>query len=128
MLAQAYSALLHAAVKCGESELAVDVYGQMGREGMPRDRAVHVTMIEMFVKLGASATRWRPSGSCTPAGSPRHPPLQPGPRRCHQARAAALRPHRVSQVCPCSPSPLIHEISYCLTCAGRPLRCQVLGA
>ena len=48
---QAYTALLHAAVKCGESELAVDVYGQMGREGMRRDRAVHTTMIEMFVKV-----------------------------------------------------------------------------
>ena len=49
--AQAYTALLHAAVKCGESELAVDVYGQMGREGMRRDCAVHTTMIEMFVKV-----------------------------------------------------------------------------
>ena len=35
MLAQAYSALLHAAVKCGETDLAVDVYGQMKGEGMP---------------------------------------------------------------------------------------------
>lgn len=49
---QAYSALLHAAVKCGETDLAVDVYGQMGREGMPRDRSIFVALIEMFVKLG----------------------------------------------------------------------------
>jgi len=49
---QAYSALLHAAVKCGETDLAVDLYGQMGREGMPRDRSIYVTLIEMFVKLG----------------------------------------------------------------------------
>lgn len=49
---QAYSALLHAAVKCGETDLAVDVYGQMGREGMPRDRSIYITLIEMFVKLG----------------------------------------------------------------------------
>jgi pentatricopeptide repeat protein len=49
---QAYSALLHAAVKCGETDLAVDVYEQMGRESMPRDRSIYVTMIEMFVKLG----------------------------------------------------------------------------
>lgn len=49
---QAYSALLHAAVKCGETDLALDLYGQMGREGMPRDRSIYVTLIEMFVKLG----------------------------------------------------------------------------
>lgn len=49
---QAYSALLHAAVKCGETDLAVDVYGQMGREGMPRERSIYITLIEMFVKLG----------------------------------------------------------------------------
>ena len=29
----------------------MDVYGQMGREGMPRDRAIHTTMLEMFVKV-----------------------------------------------------------------------------
>ena len=39
-------------MKCGETDLAVDIYGQMGREGMPRDRSIFVALIEMFVKLG----------------------------------------------------------------------------
>lgn len=53
---QAYAALLHAAVKCGETDLAIDVYSQMGREGMPRDCAIYITMVEMFVKVG---TAWQ---------------------------------------------------------------------
>lgn len=49
---QAYSALLNAAVKCGEVELAVDVYNQMGSEGMNRERPIFQNMVAVFVKLG----------------------------------------------------------------------------
>ncbi len=49
---QAYSALLNAAVKCGEVELAVDVYKQMGQEGLIRERPIFQTMVDVFVKMG----------------------------------------------------------------------------
>lgn len=49
---QAYSALLNAAVKCGEVDLAVDVYRQMGQEDMGRDRHIFQTMVDIFVKMG----------------------------------------------------------------------------
>ena len=52
---QAYSALLNAAVKCGEVELAVDVYHQMGREGMTREKHIFQTMVDVFVKMGRHA-------------------------------------------------------------------------
>ena len=52
LLMQAYSALLNAAVKCGEVELAVDVYKQMGQEGMERERPIFQTMVDVFVKMG----------------------------------------------------------------------------
>ena len=52
---QAYSALLNAAVKCGEVDLAVDVYRQMGQEGMARDRPIFQTMVDIFVKMGRHA-------------------------------------------------------------------------
>ena len=67
---QAYSALLHAAVKCGETDLAVDVYGQMKGEGMPRDRAIHVTMIEMFIKLGRVSDALAALGELHAIGGP----------------------------------------------------------
>lgn len=67
---QAYSALLHAAVKCGETDLAVDVYGQMKGEGMPRDRAIHVTMIEMFIKLGRVSDALASLGELHAIGEP----------------------------------------------------------
>ena len=51
-LPQAYSALLHAAVKCGEVELAIDVYRQMGAEGMAREKMDFQTMVDVFVKMG----------------------------------------------------------------------------
>ena len=54
-LLQAYSALLNAAVKCGEVELAVDVYHQMGREGMTREKLIFQTMVDVFVKMGRHA-------------------------------------------------------------------------
>ena len=67
---QAYSALLHAAVKCGETDLAVDVYGQMKGEGMPRDRSIHVTMIEMVVKLGRVSDALAALGELHAIGEP----------------------------------------------------------
>ena len=67
---QAYSALLHAAVKCGETDLAVDVYGQMKGEGMPRDRSIHVAMIEMFVKLGRVSNALSALGELNSIGEP----------------------------------------------------------
>ncbi|CAK0784210.1 hypothetical protein CVIRNUC_007414 [Coccomyxa viridis] len=67
---QAYSALLHAAVKCGETDLAVDVYGQMKGEGMPRERTIHVTMIEMFVKLGRVSDALAALGELHASGEP----------------------------------------------------------
>lgn len=70
MCAQAYSALLHAAVKCGETDLAVDVYEQMKGEGMPRDRAIHVTMIEMFLKLGRVSDALAALGELHAIGEP----------------------------------------------------------
>lgn len=70
VLAQAYSALLHAAVKCGETDLAVDVYGQMKGEGMPRERTIHVTMIEMFVKLGRVSDALAALGELHASGEP----------------------------------------------------------
>ena len=70
MTVQAYSALLHAAVKCGETDLAVDVYGQMKGEGMPRERAIHVTMIEMFVKLGRVSDALAALGELHAIGDP----------------------------------------------------------
>ena len=70
VLSQAYSALLHAAVKCGETDLAVDVYGQMKGEGMPRERAIHVTMIEMFVKLGRVSDALAALGELHAIGEP----------------------------------------------------------
>ena len=97
---QAYSALLHAAVKCGESDLAVDVYGQMKGEGMPRDRSIHVAMIEMFVKLGRVSNALSALGELHAIGEPPDtPPLQPGPCSSDQAWPTPLRPHSVPQVC-----------------------------
>lgn len=55
LYAQTYSALLNSAVKCGEVELAVDVYRQMGQEGMERDKPVFQTMVDVFVKMGRPA-------------------------------------------------------------------------
>ena len=49
---QAYTALLTAAVKGGESDLAVEVYRQMGAEGMTRDRQVFATMVDVHVRQG----------------------------------------------------------------------------
>lgn len=52
---QAYSALLNAAVKCGEIDLAVEVYKQMDQEGMKRDRHIFQTMVDVFVKMARHA-------------------------------------------------------------------------
>jgi len=49
---QGFTALLHAAVKCGETELAIDLYAQMGREGLPRDRASYALLVDAYVKAG----------------------------------------------------------------------------
>ncbi len=51
---QAYTALLNSAVKCGEAELAADVYGQLRQEGYALERPVFHTVLEVFLKLG----RW----------------------------------------------------------------------
>ena len=51
---QAYTALLNSAVKCGEAELAADVYGQLRQEGFALERPVFQTVLEVFLKLG----RW----------------------------------------------------------------------
>ena len=53
MLLQAYTALLTAAVKGGESDLAVEVYRQMGAEGMARDRQVFAVLVDVHVRQGA---------------------------------------------------------------------------
>ena len=50
---QAYTALLTAAVKGGESDLAVEVYRQMGAEGMARDRQVFAVLVDVHVRQGA---------------------------------------------------------------------------
>lgn len=42
-------------MKCGEVELAVDVYRQMGQEGMKRERPIFQTMVDVFVKMGRHA-------------------------------------------------------------------------
>ena len=51
---QAYTALLNSAVKCGEAELAADVYVQLRQEGFTLERPVFHTVLEVFLKLG----RW----------------------------------------------------------------------
>lgn len=84
---QAYAALLHAAVKCGETDLAIDVYSQMGREGMPRDCAIYITMVEMFVKVRA-AQPGRPHRPIVAANM--HPGRPLGSRR---ALCIARHPH-----------------------------------
>ena len=50
---QAYEALMTAAVKCNEAELAVDVYRQMQAEHMGCPAPVFTMMVEVFVKAGA---------------------------------------------------------------------------
>lgn len=52
---QAFAALLTAAVKCGEVELAIDVYRQMGQEGIACDRPLYQLMVDVFVKMGRHA-------------------------------------------------------------------------
>lgn len=52
---QAYTALLGSAVKCGEAELAVDVYGQLRAQGFQLERHVFHVVLEVFLKLG----RWQ---------------------------------------------------------------------
>ncbi len=41
-------------MKCGEAELAADVYGQLRQEGFALERPVFQTVLEVFLKLG----RW----------------------------------------------------------------------
>ena len=41
-------------MKCGEAELAADVYGQLRQEGYALERPVFHTVLEVFLKLG----RW----------------------------------------------------------------------
>lgn len=41
-----------AAVKGGETDLAVDVYRKMGSENMIRERSVFSTMVDLYVKSG----------------------------------------------------------------------------
>jgi pentatricopeptide repeat domain-containing protein 1 len=53
--AQAYTALLGSAVKCGEAELAVDVYSQLRAQGFQLERHVFHVVLEVFLKLG----RWQ---------------------------------------------------------------------
>lgn len=50
--AQAYNALLMAAVKGGETDLAVDVYHKMGTEGMARPRSIFATIVDVHVRNG----------------------------------------------------------------------------
>lgn len=52
---QAYTALLGSAVKCGEAELAVDVYSQLRAQGFQLERHVFHVVLEVFLKLG----RWQ---------------------------------------------------------------------
>lgn len=54
-LAQAYTALLGSAVKCGEAELAVDVYSQLRAQGFQLERHVFHVVLEVFLKL----SRWQ---------------------------------------------------------------------
>ena len=39
-------------MKCGEIDLAVDVYKQMEQEGMKRERPIFQIMVDGFVKMG----------------------------------------------------------------------------
>lgn len=41
-----------AAVKGGETELAVDVYRKMGAEGMAREHSLYATMVDLHVRSG----------------------------------------------------------------------------
>ena len=41
-----------AAVKGGETDLAVDVYKKMGAENMARERSVFSTMVDLYVRSG----------------------------------------------------------------------------
>ena len=68
---QAYTALLTAAVKGGESDLAVEVYRQMGAEGMTRDRQVFATMVDVHVRQGTmrEALQARLDSPTTPPAS-----------------------------------------------------------
>lgn len=54
-VAQAYTALLESAVKCGEAELAVDVYGQLRAQCFQLEPHVFHVVLEVFLKLG----RWQ---------------------------------------------------------------------
>ena len=60
---QGYTALLHAAVKCGEMDLAIDLYKQMGAQGLPRDRQSFQLLVDVYVK----------ARSLTPAAWPQNP-------------------------------------------------------
>lgn len=48
----------------------MDVYEQMGREGMPRDKSIYVSMIEMFVKLGRVSDALSALGDLHALGDP----------------------------------------------------------
>ena len=51
---QAFTALLHSAVKCGEADLAAEVCQELRAEGFPLERSVYHTILEVYLKLG----RW----------------------------------------------------------------------
>lgn len=38
-------------MKCGEIELAIDLYKQMGREGLPRSRSSYAQLVDAYVKV-----------------------------------------------------------------------------
>ena len=59
---QAYTALLTAAVKGGETDLAVEVYHKMGAEGMGRQRSIFATMVDLQVQK--QAPTHTPPGIC----------------------------------------------------------------
>ena len=60
---QGYTALLHAAVKCGEMDLAIDLYKQMGAQRLPRDRQSFQLLVDVYVKARPLTAAARPQSS-----------------------------------------------------------------
>ena len=50
---QAFTALLHSTVKCGEPDLAAEVCQQLLGEGFPLERPIYHTILEVYLKLHA---------------------------------------------------------------------------